>query len=657
MQKPKRYKSHPKIKSISSSPSLYIIALVVLIILAFCIRLWDNGGLSGGDDSGYAMWTFEALEQKPFGLLYLSIPDEPIIYRLCSFSRPMAVIPLALSVSLFGFTTFALKLPALLFSSFSVLLLYLILKRFYDEKFVLTTCTLFAFLPLYVAFTRTAFLEGQLVFLLLMSFYFYIRAIDEEKLFFFFIGGFFVLLNMLSTDFRGVAPLIAVLPYLFFSRYRIFSRYKNKKKNIIRYLFYDKLFLAFIFSSLFFLAVYIFYLLVPVLFFNDSRILEHMSSMLSTLAVTEKAGFSSIGAAKVLAKLLFMTPFLGFVLVPSLFGLYFCLKKITKPINVFWVVWLFSSVYYFFQGQPSPVRSVIFTPVYCILCCIGLFSSYKLFMKHKKSLSISLLFFLTASSYILLLRLFPITFPAESKSLVDLLFFYGLDNLYYSFMSFYWIGFIIVLILALPIFYYGRLNIKIKNIGSYRGHIKSSIKVFVVLFILMVILTNIAVSVLVIKNRVGVYYREDSITKIGNYLNKNLADEKYSCVAGIHSKTLTYLTQRYCVYWRNVTLDWLETNSRLGNVKYFIVNLYYLDGTTVGLGMFNPDGTLDLTNNRTGLWYKNYPDKYMWMMNNTIDITTETGLSADNPYFRLRRFNAGNYSEDIINNDLQFFFS
>ncbi|MEM4268209.1 MAG: hypothetical protein QXK37_05260, partial [Candidatus Woesearchaeota archaeon] len=133
----------------------------------------------------------------------------------------------------------------------------------------------------------------------------------------------------------------------------------------------------------------------------------------------------------------------------------------------------------------------------------------------------------------------------------------------------------------------------------------------------------------------GIYKRSTDISVIGEYIYKNLGNEPFSCVAGIHARTLTFYTGKPCLWWLLVNETWLEEHKE--EVKYFVVEINLDAGGTGGLGKFTPTGELDLSNNNTREWGRNYPNKYRWLILNTVDITAETGLPSNNQNFRVYR--------------------
>ena len=133
---------------------LILIIFIAIIIFTIAIRTWNSGGLSMGDDSGYAMWTFASIDNED--LLYLEMPNEPVLYANLTVSRPASYLPLKASVMLLGNSTYAIKLPVILFSALSVLLFFLIISRYYDRKFSLMSTAIFSSLPLFVVFYKNS---------------------------------------------------------------------------------------------------------------------------------------------------------------------------------------------------------------------------------------------------------------------------------------------------------------------------------------------------------------------------------------------------------------------------------------------------------------------------------------------------------------------
>ena len=154
------------------------------------------------------------------------------------------------------------------------------------------------------------------------------------------------------------------------------------------------------------------------------------------------------------------------------------------------------------------------------------------------------------------------------------------------------------------------------------------------------LLLNVSVAFALVIGGFGIYKRLDETKVIADYIKDNLKDEKYACVAGTHDKSFIFYTQRVCACWRFINVSWIEEQVKSNNLKYFVLNTYLYDGYTLGFGRIDQSGIVDNTTcKKHGQKYCNEPEKYNWLINNTIDITYKTGLKPNNPYFRLYEYN------------------
>lgn len=288
---------------------------------------------------------------------------------------------------------------------------------------------------------------------------------------------------------------------------------------------------------------------------------------------------------------LFFTPFLGLLIVPAIFGLIKC-KKL-RPFNAMIIVGIASSILFYMQGQPYPARHTIYVPLFAILAAIGI-------VKTENKTRMWLLTF----SYYGVMALVLLTLIPEGISLSKIL------------GSF------------LPVFL---LLISIASIALFllsffiRGYRKISFFLFLTV--------NILVPVALVTGGIGIYKKQDTIDDVADYIRANLGDEKWGCVSGTHYKSLVFLLQRDCAAFYHIDSEWLQENAEKGNLRYFVINKYYPDGTH-GLGRFNPDGSVDTSNNSTHERFMNHYDKIDWIFENTVDITEQA--IGENPHFIIR---------------------
>ncbi len=590
------------LKNILGSKRNRIIIVISLMIICFLIRLHNSGGLSGGDDSSYAAWFFYAYEQ-PTRFIYLTIPDLPVWHQGMSLLRNFSIIPLAPFVYLFGFNTASLKLASLIFASLSVMMAYILAKRYFNTGIALLTMILFVFSPLNIAFSRVVFVDSALTFYILLTIYLVVRGIEEKRPGFFYIAGLVCLVDQLTTNFRGLVPLVGLVPFVILSRPS-----KKQWKHLVL-------------VAILAMSVYIGYTLLPLLWGDSSFILRLFMRINHAEGARGTIFFTSLIQ---IGKYLYFTPFLGLIVVPALFGIYHVSKDLKRPINALTIFYLLSSIVFYVQGQFYPSRQTIYVPVFALLASIGIISMLKP-AKQRMTRLYSLIFF-TIGYYLLMVYMMlnhiPETYPFKqtmSSIIGSKAFSIG--------------TYLLIVLTILSIF----IPFILRYIGRINKFLVTNEKILLwsgkaILIILLII--NIMVPVISVGAGFGIYHRSDKINAIADYLEKNLGDEKYGCIAGIHQKTLTYLLKRQCITY-SADIDWLERNKEEGNLKYFVINLEY-DRGTLFLGKFLKNGSVDTTDYDNPLIQKNDYQKIAWVFNNTVDITEKTSLGKDNPFFRLR---------------------
>jgi len=587
------------------------IFLIIILLCTFLIRIYNANELSGGDDSQFAQLATFAIK-SPEKIIYPSFPDEPMSWGGLHYTRPFAVIPLVISILIFGYNKYAILMPTLIFSVLSVLLLYIIVKKQFNTKIAFIASLLFAFSPFHIAFTRSGLLHGALTFYCLLTAFLIIKAVDEKKNLFIYLAAFVCLANAWTTDFRGLIPLFALVPYLYF---------RKVKKEQLKHFF---------FAALIVLGLFFIYMFIPLIFFNNSKFLNSFVNMfiyaLPGHGVTTST-MSVISSAKIMLNYLLMTPFMGFIFIPVLFGFFYSLKNIKKPEYALWLFWFLSIIIFYIHGKPYVQRQVVIVPAFAVLASIGIMHSLDSLVKEKKCFAFASLIALTLSWITLLIARFPITYASEYNSIAKT---NSLLSLTFGFLNNYYIWIIMfIMLLTAGIFYFYFKNIKIKKQ-------KSILSVIVIIYLLL----NVCVASALVLGEFGIYKRPDEVKVIADYINENLGNEKYACVAGVHDKSFIFYTQRVCASWLSINVTWIEQQVKTNNLKYFVLNLYLYDGYTPGFGRIDQSGVVDNTScTQSGEWHCNEPEKYNWLMNNAIDITYKTGLSPDNPYFRLYEYN------------------
>ncbi|MBT4540753.1 phospholipid carrier-dependent glycosyltransferase [Candidatus Woesearchaeota archaeon] len=583
-----------------------IIMLILILLLAFFVRFHNTNELSGGDDSQFAEMAMFAHE-KPYKLIYPSFPDEPTSLRNLHYPRIMAILPLYISILFLGFSKYAIAMPSILFSLGSIFLLYIIVKKQFNEKIAMLSALLLAVSPFHIVFSRSGLLHSQLLFFNLAIFYFVIKYFEGKKdennirqrnVKWIYLSALFVLLNITTTEYRGLVPLFALIPYILIKRL--------DKKTIIHGI-----------SAVFLMiASYLLYASIPLLLFNNPHFLETIFTH-GKHALGNRPGYSNylsfFDAIKVMGSYFIFTPFIGLIFVPFVGGIIMFLRRIYKPKYMLWIFFLLSSIVFYIQGQPYIQRQLIFTPVYVVLASVFIVKTFDKLKKGEGTLNYLVLMLLTSSYIVLIPKLFMKFIPEYSNLLPAQI------NMYYNFL-------LIPILLTLILFFV--MLYLLKELGSNKIFRETCYFVLVVFLII-----NIVTPVILVYNKMGIYQRPDEISKVAKFLKENNQNEKYGCVAQVHDQTFAYYTKKICARWEYIDVNWLKEQTMRGELKYFVFNLYLGE-----VGILNRKVYRDLENEMS--------EVHGWVMENSIDVTEKAGLKADNNYFRIREF----VSTQIINN-------
>ena len=123
--------------------------------------------------------------------------------------------------NIFGLTQLTSRLAALIFGSFSILVLYLLTREFFNEKISLIAAFLLAIAPFHIKYT-VAEMDVMAMFFVLLGMFLFIRALKSDKLRYFAISGIFI----------GLAIYTKVYPLLFIHSLLLFFIYYKRKQKL-----------------------------------------------------------------------------------------------------------------------------------------------------------------------------------------------------------------------------------------------------------------------------------------------------------------------------------------------------------------------------------------------------------------------------------------
>lgn len=209
------------------------VLLFTILILAGIFRIpnlqemphwaWDEGAnmnIASNLAEGKMQW---------FSLEYSFVPHPPLFFML--------VAPF---LNILGNQLLVMRALTVLIGLCSVLLLYLIGTRFFNKKLALAATFLYAIYPHAVYFGRMAFANNLLVFLVLLSLFFFLRYEQENSTANLYLSGFSASLAFL-TEFPGITAILSVL---------FLARKKKTREFMILFLSVSIAPLAFVFSML-----------------------------------------------------------------------------------------------------------------------------------------------------------------------------------------------------------------------------------------------------------------------------------------------------------------------------------------------------------------------------------------------------------------------
>jgi len=123
--------------------------------------------------------------------------------------------------NIFGLTQLSSRLAALIFGSFSILVLYLLAREFFNEKIALISAFLLAIAPFHIKLT-IAEMDVMAIFFSLLGMFLFIRALKSDKIRYFAISGLFI----------GLAVYTKVYPLLFIPSLLLFFIYYKRKQKL-----------------------------------------------------------------------------------------------------------------------------------------------------------------------------------------------------------------------------------------------------------------------------------------------------------------------------------------------------------------------------------------------------------------------------------------
>ena len=116
-------------------------------------------------------------------------------YIIGDFHPPLYYFSLALFARLFGFNDLVLRLFSIIFGLLAIAIFYIFLKETFDENIAFFSSLILVFLPIFIFSSREPRMYPMLLFLVILSFFFFNRLIKEKSTWY--IIGFTLSLSLL----------------------------------------------------------------------------------------------------------------------------------------------------------------------------------------------------------------------------------------------------------------------------------------------------------------------------------------------------------------------------------------------------------------------------------------------------------------------------
>ncbi len=156
--------------------------LIIILIVAAFLRLWKLGSIPPSltpDEAslGYNAYSVLKTGKDEYGNVF------PIIFKSFGDYKPGLYIYLTVpSIALFGLTEFATRFPSALFGIITVYLIYLVVKKlFEDEKLALTSAFVSGITPWLIYFSRGAWEVNVSLTLTLAGILFFLKSLEKNK--------------------------------------------------------------------------------------------------------------------------------------------------------------------------------------------------------------------------------------------------------------------------------------------------------------------------------------------------------------------------------------------------------------------------------------------------------------------------------------------
>ena len=144
---------------------------------------------------------------------------------------PLYYLALKAFASFFSYSVFGIRLFSAIFGVLCVWAVYLVAKELFNRSVALWSAFVVAVSPFAIQYSQEARMYSMLVFLILISAYFFLKGLDTKKIKYFVLWGFFMGLSMLTHYMGIIFSSTYFVAYLFWAG---FDQLESQKGKSIR---------------------------------------------------------------------------------------------------------------------------------------------------------------------------------------------------------------------------------------------------------------------------------------------------------------------------------------------------------------------------------------------------------------------------------------
>jgi uncharacterized membrane protein len=150
---------------------------------------------------------------------------------------PLYYMALKFFASFFGYSVFGIRLFSAIFGVLSVWAVYLVAREMFNKKVALWSAFITAISPFAIQYSQEARMYAMLVFLILISTYFFIKALKSNEVKYYILWGVFIGLSMLTHYMGLIFSITYLLGFIVWNFFRKYEFYRDKNYTNIGLMF------------------------------------------------------------------------------------------------------------------------------------------------------------------------------------------------------------------------------------------------------------------------------------------------------------------------------------------------------------------------------------------------------------------------------------